>query len=63
MLLKLKIVDAETGGKPGIIRCIVRYFGYLIAMLPFGLGFMWVGWDPRKQGWHDKIARTLVVQG
>jgi uncharacterized RDD family membrane protein YckC len=26
------------------------------------LGFIWVGFDPRKQGWHDKLAGTLVVR-
>jgi uncharacterized RDD family membrane protein YckC len=26
------------------------------------LGFIWVGFDKRKQGWHDKLAGTLVVK-
>jgi uncharacterized RDD family membrane protein YckC len=26
------------------------------------LGVIWVAFDSRKQGWHDKIARTLVIQ-
>lgn len=26
------------------------------------LGFLWVLWDPQKQAWHDKLARTLVVE-
>jgi uncharacterized RDD family membrane protein YckC len=33
----------------------------LIGLLAFGWGFWWVGWDELKQGWHDKLARTLVV--
>jgi len=35
--------------------------GYFIAFLPVGLGFFWIIWDKRKQGWHDKIAGTVVV--
>ena len=62
MLLRLKIVDAESGGRPSTLCCVIRYFAYLVAMIPFGLGFMWVGWDERKQGWHDKIAGTLVIK-
>jgi uncharacterized RDD family membrane protein YckC len=31
-------------------------------MLPLCLGIFWVGWDKRKQGWHDKIAGTLVIK-
>jgi len=26
------------------------------------LGYAWVGVDPRKQGWHDHMARTVVVR-
>ena len=26
------------------------------------LGFLWMAWDHRKQGWHDKLARTYVVK-
>jgi uncharacterized RDD family membrane protein YckC len=35
--------------------------GGLIGLLAFGWGFWWAGWDELKQGWHDKLARTLVV--
>ncbi len=31
-------------------------------MIPLFLGIFWVGWDQRKQGWHDKIAGTLVIK-
>jgi uncharacterized RDD family membrane protein YckC len=27
-----------------------------------GLGFIWIAFDAEKQGWHDKIAGTVVVQ-
>ncbi|HLP78798.1 MAG TPA: RDD family protein, partial [Candidatus Paceibacterota bacterium] len=26
------------------------------------LGFFWIGWNPEKQGWHDKIAGTYVLR-
>ena len=26
------------------------------------MGFIWVAFDKRKQGFHDKIARTLVIK-
>lgn len=26
------------------------------------LGYLWVMWDKKKQGWHDKIARTVVIR-
>jgi uncharacterized RDD family membrane protein YckC len=35
--------------------------GGAVALLAFGWGFWTAGWDELKQGWHDKLARTLVV--
>jgi uncharacterized RDD family membrane protein YckC len=55
------IVDAGTGGRPAFLRLVLRYVGYLLSALPLLLGFFWALWDPRRQGWHDKLAGTLVV--
>lgn len=62
ILLDISIVDAKTGGKPSNGQLIGRYFAYYISVLPLMLGFIWVGFDKRKQGWHDKLAGTLVVK-
>ena len=62
MALRLKIVDAKTGGRLALGQAIGRYFAYIPAMLPIGLGFIWVGIDKKKQGWHDKLAGTVVVR-
>ena len=56
-----KIVDARTGGAPSTGRLVGRYFAYLISAIPLFLGFAWIAIDRRKQGWHDKIAGTMVV--
>jgi len=61
MLIRAKIVDARTGGKPSTGQLIGRYFAYYVSMLPLFLGFIWIAFDKRKQGWHDKLARTVVV--
>ena len=62
MLLGMSIIDASTLQKASKGRLILRYFAYYISMIPFGLGFFWVVWDKKKQGWHDKIAGTLVIK-
>jgi uncharacterized RDD family membrane protein YckC len=62
MILGIKIVDANTLGKASPGQLLIRYLGYYISMLPLCLGIFWVGWDKRKQGWHDKIAGTLVIK-
>jgi uncharacterized RDD family membrane protein YckC len=57
-----RIVDAGTGGKPSTRQLVVRYLGYYVSMLPLMAGIVWVAFDPRKQGWHDKLAGTVVVR-
>ena len=61
MVIKAQIVDANTGNKPSVKQSVIRYLGYFVSTIPLGLGLMWVGWDKRKQGWHDKLANTVVV--
>lgn len=62
MVLKLTIVDAKTGAKPSTGQLIGRYLGYYVSAIPLLLGLIWVGIDKRKQGWHDKLAGTVVVR-
>jgi uncharacterized RDD family membrane protein YckC len=57
----IKVVDAETGNAPTTGRLVVRLLCYLLSALPLYLGFFWVAVDRRKQGWHDKIAGTVVI--
>ena len=56
------IVDARDGSKPSNLQFLLRCISYFVSMLPFGLGFFWIIGDPKKQGWHDKIANTIVVR-
>jgi uncharacterized RDD family membrane protein YckC len=62
MAVGARLVDANTGNKPGATQLIVRYLGYFVSLAPLGLGIFWVAFDARKQGWHDKLARTVVVR-
>jgi len=62
MATKLTIVDAKTGAKPSTGQFIGRYLGYYVSMLPFFLGIIWIAFDKRKQGWHDKLAGTVVIK-
>ncbi len=62
MAISARIVDARTGGRPSAGRFVIRYLGYFVSMLPPFLGIIWVAFDRRKQGWHDKLARTVVVR-
>jgi uncharacterized RDD family membrane protein YckC len=61
LLLGCRIVDARTGGRPMPWQLLVRLLAYALAAAPAGLGLLWIFWDRHRQGWHDKLARTLVV--
>ena len=60
MLISAKIADADTFGTPSTGKLIGRYFAYILSCF-FMLGFIWVAFDKRKQGWHDKLAGTVVI--
>ena len=62
MAIRARIVDAATGGVPSNRQLLARYLGYFVSLFPFGLGFLWIALDDRKQGWHDKISGTVVVR-
>lgn len=62
ILLGIKIVDAETHERVSGSRLLVRYFAYFVSMIPLFLGLFWVAWDKKKQGFHDKIAKTVLIK-
>ena len=55
----MTILD-KNGGKLTWGRAILRYVGYAVSSLLMGLGFLWVAFDGKRQGFHDKIAGTYV---
>lgn len=62
MAISAKIVDAKTGNTATPSQLIIRYLGYYVSSIPLLLGIIWVAFDSRKQGWHDKMAGTVVVR-
>jgi uncharacterized RDD family membrane protein YckC len=61
IVLNLQVVRVD--GKPlNFLTALVRAIAALFSALVFFLGFFWIGWDRDKQGWHDKIAGTVVVR-
>ena len=62
MIFSAVIVDADSHHSPSKGQYLIRYLAYYISLLPLGLGFLWIAFDDRKQGWHDKIAGTVVIK-
>lgn len=62
MLFSLRVVDAESGGPLTLGQGVGRYLAYFVSTIPLCLGFVWIAFDKRKQGWHDKLAGTVVIR-
>ena len=62
MAVSARVVDAKTGNTMTVGQSIGRYLAYFVSTIPLGLGLIWVAFDPKKQGWHDKLAGTVVVR-
>lgn len=60
-LMKIKVVK-EDGTALTYSDAVVRYLGYIVSTVVLFIGYLWIIWDEKKQGWHDKIAKTLVVK-
>lgn len=61
LVMGCQVVDARSGRRLPLTRAALRCAGFAASLLALGLGVLWIAWDRRKQGWHDKIAGTLVV--
>jgi len=59
----LGIYIVRVDGRPFTMKqaALRHLIGYPLSTAAFFLGFLWMLWDPQQQGWHDKIARTVVV--
>ncbi|MDQ3289255.1 MAG: RDD family protein [Pseudomonadota bacterium] len=62
MVVSAQIVDARTGEDASTGQLIGRYLAYFVSTIPLFLGIFWVAFDDRKQGWHDKLAGTVVIR-
>jgi uncharacterized RDD family membrane protein YckC len=62
MLMGLQVVSTD-GAPIGFGTSFLRSVSYLVSSLLFTipLGFIWAAFDRKKQGWHDKIAGTVVI--
>lgn len=62
LIMNMYIVDEKNGEKMNIGQSFIRYIAYIPSMIIGCLGFIWIAFDDKKQGWHDKIAGTVVIK-
>jgi uncharacterized RDD family membrane protein YckC len=61
IVLGLKVVRFD--GQPlSFPVALIRALGAAFSIVVLFLGILWIAWDAEKQGWHDKIAGTVVLK-
>jgi len=61
IIMKIRVIDTNTLDTPNVIVALNRAIFRVISELLFYLGFVWGMMDSARQTWHDKTAKTLVV--
>jgi uncharacterized RDD family membrane protein YckC len=54
-------LEREDGGRLTWGDALRRLAWGLVALLPLGLGYAWMLFDPQRRTWHDRLSRTRVV--
>jgi len=61
IIMKIRVIEVKTIQNPNVIVSINRAIFRVLSEMLFYLGFIWGLMDPSRQTWHDKTAKTLVV--
>jgi uncharacterized RDD family membrane protein YckC len=61
IVMKIRVVEIKTLQNPNVIVSLNRAIFRVLSEMLFYLGFLWGMLDPSRQTWHDKTARTLVI--
>ena len=61
IVMKIRVLEIKNFDNPNILSAFNRAVFRVISEMLFYLGFLWGMLDPSRQTWHDKTAKTLVV--
>jgi uncharacterized RDD family membrane protein YckC len=61
MALRIKVVN-EDGSPLTYGVAFLRWLSYFLCDVTFFLGYLWVAFDKRKQGLHDRVCGTVVIR-
>jgi uncharacterized RDD family membrane protein YckC len=62
LALGIRVTDMH-GARISFLRALGRYPAKFLSAIILFIGFLMVAWTSRKQGLHDMIASTLVLNG
>ena len=61
LMMKIKVIEIRTLSNPNVLSSLNRAIFRVLSEMFFYLGFLWGMMQASRQTWHDKTARTLVI--
>jgi uncharacterized RDD family membrane protein YckC len=61
MLVKIRVISTIDLGNPNMLYSLNRALIRIVSESLFYIGFLWALTNPKRETWHDKVARTLVI--
>ncbi|MDD3769518.1 RDD family protein [Sulfuricurvum sp. IAE1] len=61
IVMKIRVIELSTLSNPGFLSAFNRSVFRVVSEVLFYLGFIWAMLDPYRRSWHDRTARTLVI--
>lgn len=62
MALRIKVIKRDGSTPDYGVAALREIIGKLVSGIVLSLGFIWILFDKNREGWHDKIATTWVVE-
>jgi uncharacterized RDD family membrane protein YckC len=61
IVTKIRVIEIATLENPSFLVSLNRAIFRVISEMFFYMGFLWAMMNPLKEAWHDKTAKTLVI--
>ncbi|MEA3228178.1 MAG: RDD family protein [Campylobacterota bacterium] len=61
IMMKIRVIEIITLDNPTVLSALNRAIFRIVSEMFLYLGFLWGMLNPSKQTWHDKTAKTLVI--
>jgi len=63
MALGIRVQSELTGANLTLSEAVLReVVGKFLSGIALLIGYFWMIWDPKKQGWHDKLGKSVVIK-
>jgi uncharacterized RDD family membrane protein YckC len=60
-ILGLRVVSADGHASMAPRQPLIRVLAFPLSLLLLGVGLLGVVFNPQRQAWHDRLAKTAVV--